>query len=113
MKVGAHQGSVLSPLLFIIVLEALSKKFRIGLAWELFYADDLVLLAESEEKLFEMIRQRNYVMEQKGLRVNMGKTKVMKCKVRQGQAENSGKFPCEICRKGAGRNSICYTKCKK
>ena len=40
VKVGVHQGSVLSPLLFIIILEALSKKFRIGLPWELFYADD-------------------------------------------------------------------------
>ena len=57
VKVGVHQGSVLSPLLFIIVLEALSKKFRIGLPWELFYADDLALLAESEEELLEMIRK--------------------------------------------------------
>ena len=59
MKVGVHQGSVLSPLLFIIVLEALSKKFRIGLPWELFYADDLAPLAESEEKLLEMIKSSN------------------------------------------------------
>jgi Reverse transcriptase (RNA-dependent DNA polymerase) len=28
VKVGVHQGSVLSPLLFIIVMEALSRKFR-------------------------------------------------------------------------------------
>ena len=113
MKVGVHRGSALSPLLFIIVLEASSKKFRIGLQCELFYADDLALLAESEEKLLEMIRQQKYGLEQKGPRVNMGKTKVMKYKVRQGQAENSGKFPCGICRKGVGRNSICCTKCKK
>ena len=37
----------------------------------------------------------------------------MNCKVRQGQAENSGKFPCGICKKGVGRNSISCTKCKK
>ena len=30
VKVGVHQGSVLSPLLFIIVLEALSHQFRRG-----------------------------------------------------------------------------------
>ena len=30
VKVGVHQGSVLSPLLFIIVLEALSSEFRCG-----------------------------------------------------------------------------------
>ena len=29
VKVGVHQGSVLSPLLFIIVLEALSREFRV------------------------------------------------------------------------------------
>ena len=36
--VGVHQGSVLSPLLFIIVLEALSREFRTGCPWELLYA---------------------------------------------------------------------------
>ena len=40
VAVGVHQGSVLSPLLFIIVLEALSREFRTGCPWELLYADD-------------------------------------------------------------------------
>ena len=31
VRVGVHQGSVLSPLLFIIVLEASSGEFREGL----------------------------------------------------------------------------------
>src|SRR5260221_1596979 len=52
-------------------------------------------------------------MEEKGLRVNMGKTKVMRCKIRFGQVENSGKRPCDICRKGVGSNSICCSKCKQ
>ena len=30
VKVGVHQGSVLSPLLFVIVLEALSREIRSG-----------------------------------------------------------------------------------
>ena len=33
VKLGVHQGSVLSPLLFIIVLEALSPEFRSGVPW--------------------------------------------------------------------------------
>ena len=40
VRVGVNQGSVLSPLLFIIVLEALSREFREGLPNELLYADD-------------------------------------------------------------------------
>ena len=51
VKVGVDQGSVLSPLLFIIVLEALSREFRVGCPWEILYADDLVILAEMFEGL--------------------------------------------------------------
>ena len=47
--VGVHQGSVLSPLLFIIVLEALSRDLRMVVPWELFFADDLVIIATSLE----------------------------------------------------------------
>ena len=50
VKVGVHQGSVLSPLLFIIVLEALSREFRCWVPWDDFDADDLVIIAESLEK---------------------------------------------------------------
>ena len=40
VKVGFLQGSVLSPLLFIIVLEALSHQFHSGVPWDDLYADE-------------------------------------------------------------------------
>ena len=45
--VGVRQGSVLGPLLFILVLGALSRGFRAGVPWELLCADDLVVVADS------------------------------------------------------------------
>ena len=66
-----HQGSVLIPLLFIL-LEALSREFREGLPMELFYADDLVLMAETEELLLEKLREWKKGMRAKSLRVNAG-----------------------------------------
>ena len=113
VKVGVHQGSVLSPLLFIIVMEALSRKFRAGLPYELFYADDLVLIAETEKMLLEKLSKWKENIEGKGLRVNMAKTKIMKCKNNAGQARSSGKWPCRVCNKGVGRNSIQCTRCNK
>ena len=68
VKVGMSQGSVLSPLLFSIVLEALSREFREGLPWELLYADDLALLAETNEQLLVMVRRWKDGLEAKGLR---------------------------------------------
>jgi len=111
VKVGVHQGSVLSPLLFTIVLDALAQNFRGGLPWELLYADDLVLVAESEERLLEKIRKWKTGLESKGLKVNVGKTKVLKCNGGAGTVEKSGKWPCGVCNKGVGNNSIFYTKC--
>ena len=55
VKVGLHHGSVLSPLLFVIVIEMISRELRAGLLLELLYADDLILIAESEESLRDRI----------------------------------------------------------
>ena len=55
VKVELHQGSVLSPLLFVIVMEMISRELRAGLPLELLCADDLILMAESEESLKRIV----------------------------------------------------------
>ena len=57
VNVGVHQGSVLSPLLFIIVMEAVTHSVREGLPWEMLYADDLVLVGKCEEEVKEKLRK--------------------------------------------------------
>ena len=47
-------------------MNELSKKFRVGLPWELLYADDLALIAETEEELVEKIERWKDGMEKKG-----------------------------------------------
>jgi len=76
-KVGMHQGSALSPLLFVIVMEAISREFRVALPWELLYADDLVVITESEEDLIKRLNEWKNNVQNRGMRVNMNKTKVM------------------------------------
>ena len=111
VRVGVHQGSVLSPLLFIMVMEAVSRGFSKGSPWELLYADDLAVIAESMEELEGRLGAWKDKLERKGLRVNMNKTKVMISGKGLGTILDSGKFPCAVCRKGVGMGSICCTSC--
>ena len=113
VKVGVHQGSVLSPLLFIIVLEALSKEFRTGCPWELLYADDLVIVADSMEELIVKLKTWKTEMEAKGLRVNMGKTKIMVSGHQMDLLRKTGKHSCGVCLSGTKSNCILCTGCSK
>jgi len=93
VKVGMHQGSALSPLLFVIVMEAISREFRVALPWELLCADDLVVIAETEEELIKRLNWKGNV-ESKGMRVNMNKTKVMISGERQKVIQKAVRWPC-------------------
>ena len=112
IKVGVHQGSVLSPLLFIIVLEALSREMRSGCPEELLYADDLALVSETIEGLKGKLESWKQVLESGGLRVNLGKTKVMVSGCDVGKVREQGKYPCGVCHKGVGVNSVYCHSCK-
>jgi len=77
VKVSMHQSSALSPLLFVIVMADISREFRVALPWELLYADDLDVTAETEEDLIKRLNDWKNNVENRGMRVNMNKTKVM------------------------------------
>jgi len=98
-----HQASALSPLLFLIVMEAISREFRVVLPWdfwELLYADDLVVIAESEEDLINRLNEWKSNVENRGMRVNMNKTKVMISGERQKPMQKSARWPCSVCGRG-------------
>ena len=67
VKVSVHQDTVLSLLRFIIVLEALSCKFRSGFPREDFLADDLGIITESLEECVRRLLTWKEAMEEKGL----------------------------------------------
>ena len=108
-----HQGSALSPLLFVIVMEAISREFRVALPWELLYADDLVVIAETEEDLIKRLNEWKNNVENRGMRVNMNKTKVVISGERQKPVQKAARWPCGVCGRGVGSNSIQCTSCQK
>ena len=106
VKVGVHQGSVLSFLLFIIVLEALSNECRNRSVWELLYADDLVIFAKILKEL-----EDNYCALKNSFSVNMKKTKVKVSALNQGPSFQYRKHSCGVRFKGVGVSSILCTLC--
>ena len=81
-------------MLFVIVMEAISREFRVALPWELLYADDLAVIAETEEELIKRLNEWKVNVESKGMRVNMNKTKVMISGERQMVRQKDVRWPC-------------------
>ena len=111
VTVGVHQGSILSPLLFITVINYLTEEVRGGSILEMLYADDIALAAETPEEVMRKYRMWKSALESKGLRVNVGKTKGM------GDFPSVTRIaavdPCGVCGTRVGRNSIMCTLCRK
>ena len=94
-------------------MEMISRELRAGLPLELLYTDDLILIAKIEESLHCKIVKWKSRLEAKGLKMNTGKTKVMfSCSLKD-KVEEKAKWPCGVCKKGVGNNSILCHGCKK
>jgi len=66
-KVDMHQESALSPLLFVTVTKVLSREFRVALSWEMLYADDLVVIAETKDDLIRRLNKWKDNIENRGM----------------------------------------------
>ena len=71
VQVGINQGSVLSPLLFAIAVDVITKNAREGLMNKIFYADELVLMSENIENLREKFLKWKEALESNGLKINL------------------------------------------
>jgi len=85
----------------------------VALPWELLCADDLVVIAESEEDLIKRLNGWKSNVENRGMRVNMNKTKVMISGERQKPVQKSARWSCGVCGRGVGSQSIQCTSCHK
>ena len=114
VKVGMHQGSVLSPFLFVVVVDAVTKFVREHALTELLHSDDLVLVNETIEGLRNKFLIWKEAFESKGLKVNPGKTKVMVCGSTTKDGLSKSKVdPCGVCSLRVKANSVLCLQCGK
>ena len=95
VNVGLRQGCVMSPCLFNVYIDGVVREVNVRVLWkglkllnanggrfeinQLLFTDDTALVADSEEKLCRLVSEFGRVCERRKLRVNVGKSKVMKC----------------------------------
>ena len=74
VKVGLHQGSALSPCLFVMVMDRMTDDIREEAPWTMMFADDIVICSESKEQVEEKLESLRYALERRGMKVNRRKT---------------------------------------
>ena len=79
VNVGLHQGSVLSPFLFVTLMDVLTEDLQLELPWTVLYADDIMLCMIETEELNIRLEEWRQKLEDRGLRINRIKTECMNC----------------------------------
>ena len=110
VKLGVHQGSVLSPLLLAIVVDVITENTRRGVVNELLYADDLIIMSKDMEDLKEKFWNWKDALESKGLKVHTRKTKLM-VSGSEGKLFKSKIDSCGVCGRRVMADSVLCTKC--
>jgi len=74
---GVHQGCILSPCLFNLYAEYIMRNAGLEEAQLESFADDTILMAESEEELKSLLMKVKEESEKVDLKLNIQKTKIM------------------------------------
>uniref|UniRef100_W5NK01 ribonuclease H n=1 Tax=Lepisosteus oculatus TaxID=7918 RepID=W5NK01_LEPOC len=75
INVGIHQGSALSPLLFVLCMDTATANLQAPHPWSLLYADDVFLANEERQELQHQMQR----WDEHGMRLNTKKTEYMEC----------------------------------
>ncbi|ONM02098.1 Retrovirus-related Pol polyprotein LINE-1 [Zea mays] len=79
INIGLHQGSALSPYLFALVIDEVTRDIQGVLPWCMLFADDVVLIEESRSGVSQKLELWRQTLEAKGFRLSRSKTEYMKC----------------------------------
>ena len=77
VEVGLHQGSALSPYLFLLLMDVLTQDVRKDVPGSMMFADDIVLCGDDETDMAEYLETWRKALEERGMRISRPKTQLM------------------------------------
>ena len=67
--VGLHEGSSLSPYLFVMIMDVLARGIKDISQWCMLYADDIVLCGTRSEFVKKKLEEWRRAVEDRGLKI--------------------------------------------
>ena len=77
VKVGLHQGSALSPFLFVVIMDRLTDEVRREPPWTMLFAHDIVICKETRNEVERRLKFWRYALKIRGIKVSRSKTKYL------------------------------------
>ena len=77
VKVRLHQGSVLSPFLFAVIMDRPTDEVRREPPWTMLFADHVVICEETREEVERRLEFWRYVSKRRGMKVSSSKTEYL------------------------------------
>ena len=81
--------------------------------WELLYANNLVIIAESEDEVVRRFDEWKSELETRGLKVNMDKIKMMVVRSKPAMRPQRSRYPRGVCGKEVRVNSVWCQGCSR
>jgi Reverse transcriptase (RNA-dependent DNA polymerase) len=79
IKIKLHQGSTLSPYIFTLVMDEITKDIQGDIPWCILFADDVVLIDESRIGVNQKLELWRQTLESKSFKLSTTKIKYMIC----------------------------------
>jgi hypothetical protein len=79
INIGLHQGSMLSPYLFALMIDEVIRDIQGGIPWCMLFVDDVVLIDESRTGVDQKLELWRRTLEAKGFKLSRSKTEYMNC----------------------------------
>jgi hypothetical protein len=78
INIGLYQGSSLSPYLFALVMDEVTRDIQGSIPWCILFADGVILVDESRMGVDQKLKLWRRILEAKGFRLSRSKTEYMK-----------------------------------